>query len=361
MASIRYALANTATAAVPVPSGPETVGTRVVQLVDSTRQDPFAMNPAKRELVVRFWYPSSLTQSCRRANYTSSAVWIYFSQLVGAHLPEVVTNSCVDAPITAGIHPVVVFTHGYTGTFTDYTFLFEDLASRGYVVASVDHTWEATAVEFPDGKLVKSKVGSYLGNTWQGDDKMLALAIAVRLQDLRFVLNEVERLNAATHDPFAGKLDVSRVAVAGHSLGGTTAFLALGQDVRFRAAVMLDANLPAALIRPTRMPVLVLNASQNSGSADHCRLWNSLRGPRSSVNFSGAEHIALSDMVWLANGAIKTGSAGPDGIITAVRNHVAEFLDTNLREKPVAPLLTGASSDYSEAAVFNDAKSACRE
>jgi len=41
----------------------------------------------------------------------------------------------------------VIFTHGYIGTFTDYAFLFEDLASRGYVVASIDHTYEATALE----------------------------------------------------------------------------------------------------------------------------------------------------------------------------------------------------------------------
>ena len=46
--------------------------------------------------------------------------------------------------------------------FTDYTFIAEDLASRGYVVAAVDHPCEATAVEFPDGRVVKSAFGSHL-------------------------------------------------------------------------------------------------------------------------------------------------------------------------------------------------------
>jgi len=55
-------------------------------------------------------------------------------------LPEVRTNSCLDGPISEGRQPVVVFVPVYTGTFTD-TFLFEDLASRGYVVAAVDHTY----------------------------------------------------------------------------------------------------------------------------------------------------------------------------------------------------------------------------
>ena len=124
-----------------------------MDLVDSTRDDPFLANGTKRELLVRFWYPASLTQGCEPADYTSPTVWSYFSKLLEFPLPEVRTNSCLDAPITDGAHPVVVFTHGYTGTFTDYTFIFEDLASRGYVVASVDHTYEATAVEFPDGRL----------------------------------------------------------------------------------------------------------------------------------------------------------------------------------------------------------------
>jgi predicted dienelactone hydrolase len=147
------ALSTTQTAAVPSPTGPSSVGTRVVQMVDPLRDDPFLGNGTKRELLVRFWYPASITEGCDPAAYTSPAVWSYFSELAGFPLPDVRTNSCLDAPISTGPHPVVVFTHGYTGTFTDYTFLFEDLASRGYVVAAVDHTYEATAVEFLDGRL----------------------------------------------------------------------------------------------------------------------------------------------------------------------------------------------------------------
>ena len=87
-----------------------------------------------------------------------------------------------------------MFTHGYTATFTDYSFIFEDLASRGYVVASVDHTYEATAVEFPDGRFVKSVLGSHIGNTWRMDDESMSLALSARSEDLNFVVNELERL-----------------------------------------------------------------------------------------------------------------------------------------------------------------------
>jgi hypothetical protein len=162
---MQSALAVSRTAVVPVPSGSSKVGTRLMYLIDGTRDDPFSAKGTKRELLVRFWYPASPDSGCKAAEYTSPKVWSYFSELTGLPLPQVATNSCLDAPVSNVAHPVVVFTHGYIGTFTDYTFLFEDLASRGYVVASIDHTFEATAVEFPDGRLAKSMLGTHLRNT----------------------------------------------------------------------------------------------------------------------------------------------------------------------------------------------------
>ncbi len=164
---------------------------------------------------MRFWYPASRNQTCKPAEYASPKVWKYFSELVEVPLHDVTTNSCWNDPIEGGLHPVVVFTPGYTATFTDYTFLFEDLASRGYVVASVDHTYEATDVEFPDGRFVKSVFGSHLGNILRGDDQAISLAVSVRLQDLNFVVDELQRLNGKAESPFIGNLDLTRVAVAG--------------------------------------------------------------------------------------------------------------------------------------------------
>ena len=277
-------------------------------------------------------------------------------------MPEVRTNSCLDAPITEGPHPVVVFTHGYTGTFTDYTFLFEDLASRGYVVAAVDHTYEATAVEFPDGRLVKSVFGSHLAeNTLRSDGQSFSLAVSVRLKDLKFVVDELARLNGEASGPFAGELDLARVAIAGHSLGGLTALLGVKQDARFKAAVMLDASMSDGSASLTETPVLVLAMGREQWSDEECRLWSDLRGPRFAVNLKGAEHVTPSDAVWLAKGAIKTGPMGPEKTIEALRNYIAAFLDTNLRGKPFDPLLTGPSSEYPDAAVTTQKQSLCGE
>ena len=359
--AVHSALARGGMVAAPRPTGPETVGTRLVHLKDSARPDPFLRGAAKRELMVRFWYPASLTEACKAADYTSPRVWNYFSQLAGVRLPDATTNSCMDAPVADGVYPVVVLTPGYTGTFTDYTFLSEDLASRGYVVAAVDHTYEATAVEFPDGRLVKSMLGSHFGDTWRGDHATLSMATSARLQDLKFILSELKRLNLAVGDSLAGKLDLSRIAIAGHSLGWATALLALEQNSQFRAAVVLDGYLPAALIHPTNRPVMLLGAGNISPDADQCRIWNSLRGRRLFVKLNGSEHLTPSDAVWVAQNAIKTGTMGPERTVSAIRDYVAAFLDTNLRGRAQDPLLTGPSANYPDVTVSTREQPMCRQ
>jgi len=358
-AALRSALTTYHAAVVPSPSGPSLVGTRVIDVVDSTRNDPFLADGTKRELLVRFWYPASLSQPCQPAEYTSPKIWSYFSQLVEIPLPEVKTNSCLNAPVTDGLHPVVVFTHGYTGTFTDYTFIFEDLASRGYVVASVAHTYETTAVEFPDGRFIESVLGSHFVNTLRGDEQTLSFAVLVRLEDLKFVVNELERQNVRTDSPFAGKLDLSRLAIAGHSLGGLTAILGIDQEPRFKAAVIIDGGLPDELGSEIQAPVLMLIAGNDNWSESRCRLGSRLRGPQFVVNFPGAEHVTPSDAVWLAKGVIKTGNMGPEKTVAAMRHYIATFLDTNLRGERLSPIMIGPSADYPDVVVTGREQSLC--
>ncbi len=357
--AVGLALSSHRTVEAPSPSVAGKVGTRVMELVDANREDPYAGKGSKRDLLVRFWYPASMAQSCKPAEYTPPQVWSYFAKLRKVTLPQVATNSCWEAPISGGLHPVVVFTHGYTGTFTDYTFLFEDLASRGYVVAAVDHTYEATAVEFPDGRMIKSAMGSYLANTEKTDAPSLTFAVEVRLSDLKFVMNQLEGLNAGSNNPFAGKLDMSRVALAGHSLGGLTALLGVQEDPRFRAGVILDGALPDNAAIGTQTPMLVMSMGNEGWGGDDCRLWSSLRGPRLAVNLKGAEHVTPSDAVWLARNAIKTGTMGEEKTIEAVRSYVAAFLDANLRGLPAAPLLKGPSREYPDAVVTTQGQSPC--
>jgi len=299
-------------------------------------------------------------KNCRPAEYTSRAVWTYLAQLEKVAPPQVKTNSCQDAPVAKGKHPVVVFTPGYTGTFTDYTFLFEDLASRGYIVASVNHTYEATAVQFPDGRVAKSLVGSRFGSTLKLDSKATSFAVAARISDLKFVMDELEHINQNTKDPLGEKLDMARVAVAGHSVGGLTALLSLEMEPRFRAGLSLDGVTPGGLFGASSKPVLILFAGHDGWNQQTCHVWDQLRGPRLALSFKGTDHLTPSDAVWLANGAVQTGTMGMEKTVEAIRNYVAGFLDSNVKSDAPRQPLAGISSEYPDVDVVTETPSACK-
>ena len=355
---------DSATVNVPAPTGPYPVGTLSLRFVDTARNDPFLHNGSKRELMVRFWYPAVHVAHCTPAEYSSPKVWVYLSDLMEQPAPRVRTNSCREAPVMAGAHAVILASHGYTGMFTDYTFLFEDLASRGYVVASVAHTYETTAVEFPDGRLVVSLLGSHFTqDTLRTEDPTLLFATSVRLRDLRFVASELKRINVSG-SPFSGKLDLGRVGILGHSMGGDTATSSMQQQPGLKAAVVLDpVVLSAVSTRGSDKPVLLVSEGREEWSESECELWSNLRGPRVAVSFRGAEHRTPSDAVWLGGYLpslhVETGTMGPEKTIAAIRNYVAAFFEASLSGKPPGLLLNGLSTTYADATVTTGSRPLC--
>jgi len=246
---------------------------------------------------------------------------------------------------------VILASHGYTGMYTDYTFLFEDLASRGYVVASIAHAYESTALELPDGKLLTSRFGTYLTEgTLRMEDSWLKMATSIRQADLRFICEELTRWNKRG-GPLFGKLDLSRVGVLGHSLGADTAMTGLRLQPEIKAALLLDPiALSKSSIAGSNKPVMLVNEGREQWSDKECELWKHLRGVRYAVLFPGADHLAPTDAVWL--GAFlpelqtASGDLGPDKSVDAIRNYVAAFFGAYLSGEPPSRLLNGKSTGY---------------
>lgn len=326
----------------PPPTGPAAVGTTVIRLVGAARRDPFlgggTAKDEKRELLVRFWYPTA-SGTCARAEYTSPKVWAYLSQVTGIPLPAVKTHSCLDAPVAPGLHPVIVFSHGFTGMLTDGTFIFEELASHGYVTASIAHAHESTAVEFPDGRLVISAFGSYLlPRTLHVAVDSIERARSQRTVDIKFLLDQLWALNTTLRCPFHNSLDLARIGIMGHSLGGETALRALHQDSRIRAAIWIDGVISKDSLADTSKPVLLLAAGRDRWKDDECRLWTHLHGTRLALNLHGAAHLSPTDAIWLGQAipqfAVAPGAAGSSRIIAEIRRYVAGFFDTALFDQP---------------------------
>lgn len=142
----------------PAPTGSDPVGTSSLHLTDTSRQDPWVPSAGARELMVSLWFPAK-SRGTHRASYMTPEE----SKLVleGFHItgvdPDVLsrtrTNAYTDVRPAPGRHPLVVLSPGFTAPRTSLTALAEDLASHGYAVAAIDHTYENFAETFPDGRL----------------------------------------------------------------------------------------------------------------------------------------------------------------------------------------------------------------
>jgi len=352
----------------PEPTGPYPAGTASVWLTDTSRPDPWVPGVHARELMVSLWYPAVLSDG-RRARYMTPAeseLQLTSRSITGIPpdtLSTVRTNAVSDARPAGRPRslPLVVLSPGFTNSRSTLTALAEDLASHGYVVAGIDHTYESHATAFPDGR-----VTTCLAREAPRRDRKEEVA-AGRAADVCFVLDELTGAHPAW--PGAGLIDPSRMAMAGHSAGGAAAIAAMLADSRIRAGIDMDGATAAPIPdEGLARPFLFLGKQSNytpgsGGAVTTLRDWKLLRGAvitwerdwelltgwKRWLVVAGAVHASFTDLALLADQAgIDTG-AGLSGArsLDITRAYVRAFFDQHLRGRPQA-LLDQPSPRYPE-------------
>ena len=352
----------------PEPSGPYPAGTASVWLTDTSRPDPWVPGVHTRELMVSLWYPAVLSDG-RRARYMTPAeseLQLTSRSITGIPpdtLSTVRTNAVSDARPAGRPRslPLVVLSPGFTNSRSTLTALAEDLASHGYVVAGIDHTYESHATAFPDGR-----VTTCLAREAPRRDRKEEVA-AGRAADVCFVLDELTGAHPAW--PGAGLIDPLRMAMAGHSAGGAAAIAAMLADSRIRAGIDMDGATAApipdeGLARPFLFLGKQSNYTPGSGGAVTTlrdwklqrgavitweRDWELLTGWKRWLVVAGAVHASFTDLALLADQTgIDTG-AGLSGArsLDITRAYVRAFFDQHLRGRPQA-LLDQPSPRYPE-------------
>jgi hypothetical protein len=355
----------------PEPTGPGPVGTTSWWLTDTSRPDPWAAGVNARELMISVWYPA-MSPDGRRAEYmTPAESELQLTSRGIAGVPQdalsmVRTHAAVDATPAGSRRalPLVVLSPGFTSPRSTLTALAEDLASHGYVVAGIDHTYESFATAFPDGRVTTCLARQAPRRGPRFWEKL----VAGRAADVRYVLGELTGAHPAW--PGAGLIDPSRIAMAGHSIGGAAAIAAMLADSRIRAGIDMDgatcASIPDhGLSRPFLFLGKQSNYTPGSGGAvtPGTREWKLLRGAVTTwerdwelltgwkrwLLMAGAVHASFTDLGLLADQlGIDIGADLPGArSLDITRAYVRAFFDQHLRGRPQA-LLDQASTRYPE-------------
>lgn len=226
----------------PAPTGKYAVGTRILYMVDPGRDAMgISSTGGKRELMVQVWYPAKPAGE-KRAVYRrwTETTWLSSYQAV------LRTDSYSDAAVDpeGAPYPLLLFNPAWTGQRTQSTFLMQELASHGFVVVGIDHTYYSGRTAFPDGHVTDASRAPDIGNFEHATvPEGLALGskyTRIEADDDIFVLSRMQVLNQDGNSPWYKRLDMTRVGALGHSLGGAAAAEAAYLDPRIKAALNMD-------------------------------------------------------------------------------------------------------------------------
>ncbi|QIG99267.2 MULTISPECIES: alpha/beta fold hydrolase [unclassified Bradyrhizobium] len=219
--------------------------------------------------------------------------------------------------------PVAILSHGNTVKNTEYSFLTNLFASRGYLVVSIQHDLDT------DAPMV-TKVGEeYVGRRMQYNRGVF---------NIMYAIDELKKLYP--------NANYRQLTLIGHSNGGDISmFFAKQHPELVKKVVTLD-NLRVPFITDARIKILSFRSKDPHFKADPGVVPDDETCARLGIKVVRTEfqHNDLSDR-------------GPDSAKSSIQAGVEQFLDEDNGEStPTMPLLAASSPDKEKAAAAADDK-----
>jgi len=337
------------------PSGPFTVGTRIYELVDDSRRELYSGQEEARRFAIQVWYPSEADSSSERAPWMNDAK-IYAPAIANQidmpsffldHLALVKIPAFKETKVAKSSEPlpVILFSHGWNGFNAQNTSQALELASHGYVVVGVQHTYGAVITVFPNGDVALNNPSALPDG--KPTDEYEAAAHILSDQwagDLSYSLDFLKSKNADSTSPFFGKLHLNLVGVYGHSTGGGAAIQFCNTDPRCIALLGMDP-----FMRPVSYEVIDSGVAQPSffmfsqewaGDLDSRnnelfnRFYPHVEQSFGVIAIDGTAHYDFADLPLLTPLAPQLGLKGPINgklVTTIVNDYLLSFFNATLK------------------------------
>jgi len=363
---------------IPKPSGDFMVGTRTYDLTDLSRKEIYSGKDEHRRIMIQVWYPADVRATDQRAPWMANAkifapaiaTFINLPPFFLDHLALVKVPAYENSQVakSEAAFPVIIFSHGWNGFNAQNTGQALELASHGYVVAAIQHTYGAVVTVFSDGTIVPNNPNALPSD--ENDPNYEAVAQKLVNQwagDISFTLNQLSDWENDSQNPFYQQLDLNRVGIYGHSTGGGAAIQFCGIDSRCKAVLGMDP-----FIRPVSTEVID-NGLPQPAFFMFSQQWADITESRNNVLFNqfypealgalgaivveGTRHHDFTDLPFLSPIAAQLGLKGPlngKRMIEITNSYLLSFFDMTLKNKTAA-LFNGSFTTFKEVVKRNNA------
>ena len=372
----------------PAPTGRYPVGRVSFDWVDPDRVEIYSGNPEdRRELVLWIWYPAAPEPDGERAAYLPQP-WAPAGQFLGLDTSGLPSHAVVEAAPAddQSSYPVLLLSpSGFPPLLL--AAIGEELASHGYVVVGVNHTYETAVTVFADGRTIPlnpDAVAGALGpqtGPYEERFQQRAAVCDYKAADLAAVADQLGRLRADAVGPLAGRMDLSRLGAFGHSFGGNAALEWCRNDRRCLAAANLDGALWTEVGRvglnrpvlqvlaehpefaPSGADAVATGVASDAAAYDAEKAitfggWRTVHQqgrPSYTVQVNGSTHLSFMDVPLLP----LPGESPAKAMLAATQIHprrmwritcdlLLAFFGSHLQHAGIPALLAGPSGDYPE-------------
>ncbi len=311
-------------------TGKYDVKTVSVTLTDDKRIEAYSEEEENRKLTIQFWYPENTTDENM---------------------------------------PLVIFSHGSFGYRGSNMSTFEDLASNGYVVCSIDHSYHSFFAKHMDDTMTTVNIDflndavSITNNEYDVEYafNLTHEWLELRKADMSYVLNEIiDNKSGNIPEYICSMIDYEKIGLTGHSLGGATA-AQLGRELDIiDAVIVIDGTMlgegiefknNAELLDTRVYPVPLLNLyneehyhdAMNQGIA-----YNNISASRNAIEaydvvIKGSGHLNFTDLPLFSPALAKllgTGDVDSRYCIEMMNQIILDFFDYTLKQQGELDLKT---------------------
>jgi predicted dienelactone hydrolase len=356
---------------IPNPSGPYPIGTAIYELTDHSRQELYSEQDEPRRFMIQVWYPAEIGADDVRAPWMANADvfapaiadFIRMPSYFLDHLTLVDIPAYQNAKLATAQKPfpIILFSHGWRGFNAQNSGQALELASHGYVVVAIQHTYGAITTVFQDGIIAPNNPYALPVNEDDPNYEVIARKLVDQWAgDMSFVLDQLYGPGNEAGDFFNSHLDFSRIGVYGHSTGGGAAIQFCGTDPRCKAVLGMDP-----FMRPVSAEVIENGLSQPSFfmfsqiwaddiDSKNNRLFNqfdqNFTDNMGVIVINGTKHYDFSDLPLLSPIAPQLGLKGPlngTHVIEIVNAYLLGFFESTLNNNP-SDLFGGSFNNFSE-------------